>query len=98
MTSQTDERLRFLFEVSVPDRAPTAEVPAYARVLTPAERRAEETTRVAREITDAEAAKRQADVARLRAARLEKEQAEEAARAEAAAAKAAAPKGRKKKA
>ena len=46
---------------------------------TPAETRAEETTRVAREMTDAEAERRQARTAELRRARLAKEATESAA-------------------
>jgi hypothetical protein len=90
--SRSDDHLRMIFDGLAPEGAPLAEVPPYNRVLTPAERRAEETTRVAREITGAEAERRQSDVARLREARLQREAEEKAAVAVAAPAK----KGRKK--
>jgi hypothetical protein len=67
--------------------------PASRRPNTPAEARAAHTTRVARELTEAAADKRQATVERLRAARLEKEAAE---RAEAAPPVPAKAKGRKR--
>ncbi|WP_210526644.1 hypothetical protein [Rubellimicrobium arenae] len=47
--------------------------PAFRPTQTPSEKRADETTRVAREITEAAKERLQADVARLRQARLEKE-------------------------
>lgn len=58
----------------LPD-APSASRPGPGRPVlgqapTPAQRRAEETTRVAREATDAEAEKRHAKVAKLKEARL----------------------------
>ena len=49
------------------------DVPPHRRVLTPAETKAAETTRVAREHTEGLADQRQAQVARLKQARLEKE-------------------------
>lgn len=88
MTDRNDDHLRMIFDGLSPGGAPVAEVPPYERVMTPAERRAAETTRVAREITGAEAEKRQADVARLREARLAREEEDRAAKA---AEKAAAP-------
>jgi hypothetical protein len=56
-------------------------VAAYRPTRTPAEVRAESTTRVAREMTDADAERRQTQVAKLRAARLAKEAEETAAAA-----------------
>jgi hypothetical protein len=94
MTDRAADHLRMIFDGLAPEGAPLAEVPPYNRVLTPAERRAAETTRVAREITDAEAEKRQADVARLREARLLREAEDKAAKA---AEKAAAPVKRTRK-
>ena len=67
--------------------APAAEdlpmpvVSAYAPKRTPAELRAESTTRVAREMTDVETERRQGQVAKLRAARLAKEAEDTAAAA-----------------
>ncbi len=87
--SKSDDHLRMIFDGLSPQGAPLAEVPPYNRVLTPAERRAAETTRVAREITDAEAEKRQAHVARLREARLSREAEDGAAKAADTATKAA---------
>ncbi len=49
------------------------QTPAFRPPLTPYERRAEETTRAAREITESERERSQADVARLRQARLERD-------------------------
>ncbi len=52
---------------------PDTERPAFRAVLSPAERNAERTSRVARELTKAETEARQATTAQLRAARLGKE-------------------------
>jgi hypothetical protein len=95
MANRSDALEKLFDSLATHQPAEVAGVPAYNRVLTPAERRAEETTRAAREITDAEAEKRQADVGRLRAARLARE-AEDAEAAEAAAAAAPVKKTRKK--
>jgi hypothetical protein len=92
VANRTDALERLFDSLAQHQPAEVAGVPAHNRVLTPAERRAEETTRVAREITDGEAEKRQADVGRLRAARL----ARDAEAAEAAAAAAPVKKTRKK--
>ena len=82
MTSRTDDLHPLWFESLSGERpAAIAAVPPHRRVLTPAEVKARETTRVAREFTDAEAEQRQAQVARLKQARLEKEAQEEAAKA-----------------
>ena len=70
-------------------------VPAFRAVQSPSERKADESTRVAREATESAAQKRQDTVAKLKAARLAKE-AEDRAQAEQAPAKAKkAPKGKK---
>ena len=47
--------------------------PAFQAPKSPSEKKAEESTRFAREVTDAAAEKRQATVAKLKAARLAKE-------------------------
>ena len=54
-------------------------MPGFRPARTPAETRAEETTRVAREMTDAETERRQARTAELRRARLAKEAAADVA-------------------
>ena len=94
-TSRTDA-LNAIFDNLSLDGPARPDVPPHRRVLTPAETKAAETTRVAREHTDAESDQRQAQVARLKQARLEKEAA--AAVEAAKAAKAAAPKKSRKKA
>jgi hypothetical protein len=82
MTSRSDTLHDLLFEGLTAEAPSTiAEVPPHRRVLTPAERKAAETTRVAREATEAEAEQRQAQVARLRRARLEREAVDKAAAA-----------------
>ena len=73
------------------DDAKRPVVAAYRPTRTPAELRAESTTRVVREMTDADAERRQAQVTKLRAARLAKE-------AEVSAAAALEPKKKGKKA
>lgn len=74
---------RFLdFWPPEPNRGASAGAEARAKASlpsTPAMRRAEETTRVAREATDAATERRVAQVAKLKAARIEKEAAEAAA-------------------
>ncbi len=50
-----------------------ADVPAYRPQLSPAERKADERTRLVREMTDAATEERRTSTARLRAARLAKE-------------------------
>lgn len=49
------------------------QTPAFQSPMTPSERKADQTTRVSREITDAAKERSQADVARLRQARLERD-------------------------
>lgn len=92
MASRTDDLSRLWFDDLSPGRpAAVAAVPPHRRVLTPAEVKAGETTRAAREFTDAEAEARHAQVARLRQARLEREAEERAAKA------APAPKAKRKR-
>ena len=99
MTSTTrTDALNAIFDNLSLDGPARPDVPPHRRVLTPAETKAAETTRVAREHTDAESDQRQAQVARLKQARLEKEAAAAVEAAEAKAAKAAAPKKSRKKA
>lgn len=94
MTSRVDALHQMMFQgLGGEQPAAIAAVPPHQRVLTPAEVKAAETTRYAREFTDTEAEKRQAQVARLRQARLEREEVE---RAEKAAAKAT-PKAKRKR-
>ena len=86
MTSRTDALHHMMFDALMREKpAAIAAVPPHRRVLTPAEVKAAETTRYAREVTDTEAEKRQAQVARLREARLSREEAERAEKAAAAA-------------
>ncbi|WP_037280544.1 hypothetical protein [Rubellimicrobium mesophilum] len=75
MTSRTDTLHIMMSDALAQGGRPLAAeaVPPHRRVLTPAERRAEESTRVAREITEARTEQRQAEVARLKAARLKRE-------------------------
>ena len=56
-----------------PTRPGVGAAPGFRPPRTPAEMRAEETTRVAREMTDAQAAVRHAKMAQLREARLARE-------------------------
>ena len=82
MTVNTDHLQHMLFDTLSAERpAVIAAVPPHRRVLTPAEVKAGETTRVAREFTDAEAVARHAQVARLKQARLERQAEEKAAKA-----------------
>ena len=75
MSSRTDTLHSMMFDALAQGGRPVGAetIPPHRRVLTPAERRAEESTRAAREITDAEAVRRQAEVARLKAARMKRE-------------------------
>jgi hypothetical protein len=97
MSSRTDALHHMSFQ-SLMDggRASAADaVPPHRRVLTPAERRAEESTRIAREATETAAEKRQAQVAKLKAAREAHEGEVAAEKAAEKAAKAAAPKAKR---
>jgi hypothetical protein len=98
MTTRTETELRTMFDrLSFDTPTTLAEVPPHKRVLTPAEAKAAETTRVAREHTETMADQRQAQIARLKQARMEKEKGEAAEAEAVAAAKAAAPKRSRKK-
>ena len=80
MTSRSDDLHPLWFESLGGERpAAIAAVPPHRRVLTPAEVKATETNRAAREFIDAESEQRQAQVARLKQARLEKEAEEKSA-------------------
>ena len=81
MTSRQNTAERLWLELMFEDRQPLTAKPSDARPrLAPHEVKANETTRVARALTDAVAELRQANTARLRQARLGQE-AEDAARA-----------------